>query len=94
MSDPTQCSECRAILEELRRTGMRVPHPAMDEGIRKMMMGSEEGVDDLLARFPFRPQRTESLKPSYVYPRFGNLFRKILDHKSRTGHNPMNLFRR
>jgi hypothetical protein len=95
MTDPTQCSECRSILNELRIAGMSPPSRGMHEGVRKMMAGSDEGVDELLAQFPFRPEKTESLKPPiYAQPGFANLFRKVLDHKTRTGHNSISLFRR
>jgi hypothetical protein len=95
MSDPTRCSECRALLEELRTAGMLVSPLGSDElrGIRKML-GSEEGVEELLTKFPFRPQIEPLALPVIRYPGFHNLFRKILDHKTRTGHNPTHLFHR
>jgi len=92
-SEPV-CVECQAILEELQSAGMLATPQLRDrQEIVDLMNG--EGVDELLARFPFRPQVAgPALPPVQRYPGLSRLFRRILDHKTRTGHNAINPFRR
>ena len=107
MSKPAECSECLAIVEELQATGRerasRLSAERREElrtqfdALRKMMAGSEEGVDELLVKFPFRSRRPERLRmPEYgpSDPRIEAVARKMFEHETRTGHRIVDLFRK
>ena len=98
MSDAAQCKECKAIAEELRTAARESPVDpkrieelrTYGDALRKLMAGTGEGVDELLARFPFRSQRLESLKmPEYpeLSPRLREVCRRMQEHQARTSHD-------
>ena len=98
MSDPTQCDECQAILEEFRSASTEIgASPKLREELRtdceallKMMEGNEANIDEGIAKFQFRPQGLGAPEPpAYRFPRIGHAVRKLLDHHVRTGHNIM-----
>ena len=72
MSEPAQCDECQAILEEIKKAVeefkracresrlsplQREDLRAFTGALQEMLVGSGKGVDGLLANFPFRPIR-------------------------------------
>ena len=72
MSEPAQCDECQAILEDIKKAIEEIKRagresrlsPLQREDLRaftgapqEMLAGSGKGVDGLLANFPFRPVR-------------------------------------
>ena len=105
MSDPARCDECKAILEEIRSAQRESRlSPKRSEELRAyfdsaqtMLAGTGEGVDELLAKFPFRSQPLEPLRtPEDRYPQLHNptmfdAIHKMLDHEARTGHKLTNL---
>jgi hypothetical protein len=104
MSKPSECSECLAIVEELRaaKRETRVSPKRSEElrthfdALRKMMAGSTESSDELLAKYPFRSQRPERLRmPEYgpTDPRVHALVLRMLEHEARTGHKIIDLLR-
>jgi hypothetical protein len=104
MSEATQCEECKAIAEELRTAARESPvDPKRSEelranadALRKLMAGTGKGVDELLARFPFRSQRLGPLKmPQYpeLSPRLREVCRRMQEHEARTGHDAIAVLR-
>jgi len=104
MSEPAQCEECRAIVEELRTAARESPVDpkssqelrAYGDALRKLRDGTVEGVDELLARFPFRSQRLGPLKmPEYpeLSPRRREVWRRLHEHQARTGHDVIAVLR-
>jgi hypothetical protein len=73
--------------EELRAYG---------DALRKLMAGTGEGVDELLAKFPFRSQRLGPIRmPEYpeLSPRTRELWRRLWEHQARTGHDVIAVLR-
>jgi hypothetical protein len=98
MSDPAACKECQAIVEEIRTAPResrmdpkrRAERRAWSDALHKLMAGTGEGVDQLLARYPFHSQPVESLRmPEYPEgnPRIREAFGKLFEHQARTGHD-------
>jgi hypothetical protein len=105
MSEPAPCEQCQAILEEIRRAG-RESHlspqhrdelRAFTDDLKEMGAGSGEGVDALLAKFPFRFQQFGPvMPPEHRYPELHNpamcdAIRKMVGHRARTGHKVSDL---
>jgi hypothetical protein len=98
MSNPVECRECEAILEELRdafaetQAALKLTGELRIDGesIAKMLRGMDD--DEVLAKFQFRAQPPESLRePASEYPRLRDVFRKMSEHHSRTGHVVLSL---
>jgi hypothetical protein len=95
MNNRLECDECRAIIEELMRVlaDLRELDPKLKDEFRArcealfgMMGGTEEDLvraEGVLGKFQIGPQRPGLL---------GNAFRKMYEHRVRTGHTV--LFRR
>jgi hypothetical protein len=104
MPDLTQCEECQAIVEELRAVGAEVRSTkageqlqACGEDLLNLMRGNAAAADELLAKFPFRPQIEPFQMPqrdSVLSPRIRSVARKLIEHQTRTGHRVMDLFRK
>jgi hypothetical protein len=58
------------------------------------MAESEESLDELLAKHPFRPQRAGPIRMPEYPPEIWALGRKMLEHRTRTGHKITDLFRK
>jgi hypothetical protein len=103
MSDPARCDECKAILEEIRSAMRSVQRKSLSperreemrayaDAVLNMRTGSGEDVDELLAKFPFRPQQAGVGRlPEDWFPELHNAtmldaIRKMLLHTARTGH--------
>jgi hypothetical protein len=62
------------------------------DSVTKMLAGTEDGVDELLAKFPFRPRHTGAVRlPEDQFPELHNptmvdVIREMLHHTARTGH--------
>ncbi|HEX4002684.1 MAG TPA: hypothetical protein VHX36_08550 [Candidatus Acidoferrales bacterium] len=93
MSDPRPCEECLAILEELRvayiESGVALPFGSEVQSSRdafsKILTGTEEEIDAVLARYPFRAQALVD-SPEYRNPKIAAALRKMIGHRARTGH--------
>jgi len=102
MSNTPQCEYCRAIFEEfmnawfaigasqklkneLRASGQ--PWVEMIQGTRER----EDCVEELLARFPFHPQLpgSPSEDSECRYPKIRDAYRKMCEHRLRTGHRAL-----
>jgi hypothetical protein len=105
MKNPVECSECQAILEELRAARREIvvsPERAAEikayaDATRRMMTGTDEDVEELLAKFPFRSERPDQLTmPEHgpSDPRIRAVAVKMLRHQTRTGHKIADLFRK
>src|SRR5271166_2003225 len=99
--DRTPCEECRAIFEELRAASASIrPSRKVSEESRahfetlgKMMAGHAESADELLGKYPFRPQvepfRMSDEQHQWLSnPRIIAAARRMAEHQVRTGHHP------
>jgi endonuclease III len=65
---------------------------AWADSVKKMLTGSGEDVDELLAKFPFRSQKAGAVRlpedrfPELHNPTMVDAIRKMLRHTARTGH--------
>jgi len=103
MSNSPQCDECQAILEELRAAFAEtsgIPKTQGDESRDSLIafleiLGQKEAytdrLDELLNKFPFRPQHPASLgaNPEPPHPKTLAAFRRLLAHRAKTGHDPL-----
>jgi hypothetical protein len=106
MPEPTPCEECRAILEQLRAASSEIRSSragkaleANSETLVDLMRGKAEAADELLTKFPFRPEVDPSRLPKGgpywpLDPRIQAVIRRMIEHQTRTGHNVIDLFRK
>ena len=111
MSEPAQCDECQAILEDIKKAieeikrGVRESRlpPLQREDLRaftgalqEVLEGSGNGLDGLLANFPFRPVRPPENRYSELLsnPAMFDAVRKMREHATRTGHKVWDLLRK
>lgn len=97
MARPLACTVCQTILEELRAAfaeaskSRRTADVGADaEAFVKMLEGSEEALQQLLVRHPFRAETTVPVDPPGMRsPRIQQALRKMMEHAVRTGHSAL-----
>ncbi len=93
MSDPRQCDECLAILEEIKaayaESGVSLKFGpdfwSEHEAFSKMLTGTEDDIDAGFDKYPFRAQKALD-RPEYRYPRIAAAFRRMTVHRAHAGH--------
>jgi hypothetical protein len=95
MPAPVYCAECRAILEEMKlalagappSSERRAEVQANVEAFSQMLQGSEQAAEELFGKLSLRANSPELLEiPRLHTPRMRRAFRRMLDHRTRTGH--------
>jgi hypothetical protein len=80
----------------LRREELRANVAA----VQAMLAGTGEGIDEFLAKFPFRSQQDGPVRPPEAWyseprnPAMLEAVRKMLAHQARTGHRVTDQFRK
>jgi hypothetical protein len=99
MAGPAQCGECQAILEQLRNAlaearellktdnAGRDALPAFRKPVSDITAQTEEELEELLDKYPFRFQPEPHTTLGLKYPRISDAFRRMFAHKVRTGHD-------
>jgi hypothetical protein len=91
------CEECRAIVDEihlalagdLSSRERRAEVQANLEAFKKMLLGSEQAEAELFSKLAFRAKSPEQLRiPALDTEKMRQAFRRLSEHKSRTGHLP------
>jgi hypothetical protein len=89
------CDECRAIMEEFGLALAGDPPPpqrraeveANLEAFGQMLQGSDQAADELFGKLSFRAKSPEHLQvPAFHTPRMRQAVRRMLEHRTRTGH--------
>jgi hypothetical protein len=94
MSDPAECAECEAILEDLRSAAGMPSRQQMlaarEITLKAILSTDEESIEQLLEKHPYRLQADDRARtPRYLQPQFQAVFRRLWDHRARTGHWPL-----
>jgi len=88
--DRRECNECQNILAELESALSEIRRsPGLSEQLRDdagllLRLGTGEGADEAIGQFPFQ---TPQAPPKY--PKIVAGFRRMSQHKTQTGHNPL-----
>jgi hypothetical protein len=61
--------------------------PALPKVVSKITAETDEELDALLDKYPFRFQPEPHTTLELKYPRISAAFRRMFDHKVRTGHD-------
>jgi hypothetical protein len=97
MAVPIPCSECAAILEDLRAAAGL---PTRDQvlasreiTLKAILSTNDEGLDEILRKYAFRlPPEGLSAGRKYSPSKLDAAYRRLSAHRARTGHFPT-LFR-
>jgi hypothetical protein len=90
MFDRRECNECQDILAELEialseiRASPRLSKQLRDDAGLLLRIGTGEGADEAIGQFPLQTRQTPP-----KYPKVAAALRRMSQHKSQTGHNPL-----